>query len=40
MKKNKIILAATSALAVLALAACSGSTDKDIATMKGGTITV
>ncbi|MBF8808575.1 MAG: peptidylprolyl isomerase [Enterococcus lacertideformus] len=40
MKKKKIILAATSALAVLALAACSGSTDKDIATMKGGTITV
>lgn len=40
MKKKKIILAATSALAVLTLAACSGSTDKDIATMKGGTITV
>ena len=40
MKKKKIILAATSALAVLALAACSGSTNKDIATMKGGTITV
>lgn len=40
MKKEKIILAATSALAVLALAACSGSTNKDIATMKGGTITV
>lgn len=40
MKKNKIILAATSALTVLALAACSGSTDKNIATMKGGTITV
>ncbi|MGM9902793.1 foldase PrsA [Enterococcus sp. 10A9_DIV0425] len=40
MKKKKIILAATSALAILTLAACSGDTDKDIATMKGGTITV
>ncbi|WP_165005435.1 MULTISPECIES: peptidylprolyl isomerase [unclassified Enterococcus] len=40
MKKKKIILAATSALAVLSLAACSGDTNKDIATMKGGTITV
>ena len=40
MKKKSIILAATSALAVLTLAACSGDTNKDIATMKGGTITV
>lgn len=42
MKKKKIILAATSALAILTLAACSGSgdTNKDIVTMKGGTITV
>ena len=34
MKKKKIILAATSALAVLALSACSGSTNKYIAKMK------
>lgn len=42
MKKKKIILAATSALAILTLAACSGGgdTNKDIVTMKGGTITV
>ncbi|WP_430596637.1 peptidylprolyl isomerase [Enterococcus sp. DIV0175] len=40
MKRKKIILAATSALAVLTLAACSDGTNKDIATMKGGTITV
>lgn len=42
MKKKKIILAATSALAILILAACSGGgdTNKDIVTMKGGTITV
>jgi foldase protein PrsA len=40
MKKKKIILAATSTLAVLALAACSGNTNQEIATMKGGKITV
>ncbi|MGC3085771.1 peptidylprolyl isomerase, partial [Enterococcus faecium] len=40
MKKKSFILAATSALAVLTLAACSGDTNKEIATMKGGTITV
>jgi len=41
-EKEKIILAATSALAILTLAACSGGgdTNKDIVTMKGGTITV
>ncbi|MDR0921410.1 MAG: peptidyl-prolyl cis-trans isomerase [Lactobacillales bacterium] len=39
MKKNKIILGAASALAIFTLAAC-GSGNKNIATMKGATISV
>ena len=38
--KKKLILAAVSALSVLTLAACSGSSSNEIATMKGGKITV
>ena len=38
--KKKLILAAVSALSVLTLAACSGSSNNEIATMKGGKITV
>lgn len=38
--KKKIILATVSALSIFALAACSGSSSEEIATMKGGKITV
>jgi foldase protein PrsA len=38
--KKKLILAAVSALSVLTLAACSGGSSDEIATMKGGKITV
>ncbi|KAF1299072.1 peptidylprolyl isomerase [Enterococcus sp. JM4C] len=38
--KKKITLAIAGALSVFMLAACSNGTDKDIATMKGSTITV
>jgi foldase protein PrsA len=40
MKKKKLILAAASALAVFTLAACSSGNNEEIATMKGGKITV
>lgn len=40
MKKKKFILAAASALAVFTLAACSSGNNEEIATMKGGKITV
>ena len=40
MKTKKIIAGAVTLLAAATLAACSSSADKDIITMKGGTITV
>lgn len=38
--KKKILLATTGLLSVIVLGACSGSSNQDIATMKGGKITV
>ena len=40
MKTKKIIAGAVTLLAAVTLAACSGGTDSDIITMKGGSITV
>lgn len=38
--KKKLLLAVVGALSVVTLAACSGNTNTEIATMKGGTLTV
>lgn len=38
--KKKILLATAGLLSVVVLGACSGSSNQDIATMKGGKITV
>lgn len=40
MKTKKIVAGAVTLLAAVTLAACSNAADKDIVTMKGGTITV
>lgn len=40
MKTKKLVAGAVTLLAAVTLAACSSSTDKDIITMKGGSVTV